>query len=128
MVTQLDTMYLGTQGIDAKYIPTKIQQREVKALIDSGTLSNFMSKETTECLGVKQRLIVPITASRADRKQFRTKVLETTEPVCIRIGGHAEWISFYILETSLVQVILGRSWLELYQPEVDWKTFQPRFT
>ena len=83
-------MYLGMQGIDAKYISTIIQQTEVKALIDSGASSNFMSKETTGRLGIKQQVIVSVTASKADRRQFQNKVLETIEPVYIRIEGYAK--------------------------------------
>lgn len=89
-VTRLDTIYLGMQGIDTKYVSTTIQQTEVKALIDLGASNNFISKETTKCLRVKQQCIVLVTASRADGKQFRDRVLETIEPVYIRIGGHAE--------------------------------------
>ena len=81
---------MDIQGIDTKYIPTTIQQKKIKALINSGASSNFISKETTGHLEIKQQLIVLVTASRADRKQFQTKVLETTELVYIRIRGYTE--------------------------------------
>ena len=86
----MDTIYLGIQDIDTKYIPTIIQQTEVKTLIDSGASNNFISKETIEYLGIKQQLIILITASRADRKQFQNKVLETTKLVYIKIERYTK--------------------------------------
>jgi hypothetical protein len=107
----LDTTVLGIQGVAARLVPIQIKNQETKVLIDSGASGNFVSKEEATWLGLRLVQIVPVEASRADRKAFQRQARDITYsilPETIIIGIYQEVITFYILYKSAVPIILKR--------------------
>jgi hypothetical protein len=43
------------------------------------------------------------------------------------IGEYSKPISFFIIEIARFDVILGKAWLKLYNPDVDWEYDQIHF-
>ncbi|MGL5597604.1 MAG: hypothetical protein ACRDDA_05695, partial [Aeromonas sp.] len=44
-------------------------------------------------------------------------------PLLMRVGNlHSETVTLMILEHSTTEVVLGRLWLELHNPCIDWST------
>jgi hypothetical protein len=102
---------LGIQGIAARLVPTYIRNQETKVLINSGASGNFVSKEEATRLGLYLVQIVPVEASRADRKAFQGQARDITYsilPETIIIGIYQEVVTFYIFYKSAVLIILGR--------------------
>jgi hypothetical protein len=121
---------LGTQGVAARLVPTRIKNQETRALIDSGASGNFVSKEEATRLGLRLVRIAPVEASGADGEAFQGQgrdITYSTLPETMMIGTHQEVVTFYVLHKSAAPIILGRSWLKKHEPTIDWKTFQPTF-
>jgi hypothetical protein len=107
----LDTTVLGIQGIAVRLVLILIKNQETKVLIDSGTSGNFVSKEEATRLGLQLVQIVPVEASRADRKAFQRQARDIAYSIfseTIIIGIYQEVVTFYILYKSAVPIILGR--------------------
>lgn len=93
-----------------------------KALIDSGAAVNFISqsflntlqmcrKVNSQHLRINNILRQPM---GGDRVCFHS-------PIFLLIGeSHQEVIAFWALEGSTSDIILGRPWLKLHQPYIDW--------
>jgi hypothetical protein len=102
---------LGIQGIAVQLVPIYIKNQETKVLIDSGTLGNFISREEATRLGLYLVRIVPVEASRTDRKAFQGQARNITYsilPETIIISIYQEVVIFYIFYKSAVPIILGR--------------------
>jgi predicted aspartyl protease len=69
---------LGIQGIAVPLVPIYIKNQETKVLIDSGASGNFISKEEATRLGLPLVQIIPVEASRADRKAFQEEARDIT--------------------------------------------------
>ena len=44
--------------------------------------------------------------------------------ICVDLGDHVEFLDFFILDLPKYDVILGKSWLDRWNPVVDWKKNQ----
>ncbi|KAL0192201.1 hypothetical protein M9458_010497, partial [Cirrhinus mrigala] len=95
----------------------------VSALIDSGSSGNFIS---TKCLKELQlprhrhHQIYSVTTIKG--KPLGRGVVRHSSPfITMQIGlFHSEDLRFLVLEDSTVDIILGRPWLQLHQPEIRW--------
>jgi hypothetical protein len=107
----LDTTVLGIQGIAVQLVLIYIKNQETKVLIDSGTSGNFISKEEATRLSLYLAGIIPVEASRADRKAFQGQARDIAYSIFLEtiiIGIYQEVVIFYILYKSAVPIILGR--------------------
>ena len=44
--------------------------------------------------------------------------------ICVDLGEHVEYLDFFILDLPKYDVILGKSWLDRWNPLIDWKKNQ----
>ncbi|XP_023806908.1 uncharacterized protein LOC105356774 isoform X2 [Oryzias latipes] len=91
-------------------------------LIDSGADSNFMSEEIVNKWGVN---VFP------QQKHLSVKAIDghvitnshlVTEPLKMQMDNHFEFIRFHVLKNTDINVILGLSWLQQHNPQVDWRS------
>jgi hypothetical protein len=54
-------------------------------------------------------------------------VTHETAPLKVKFGNHSSSIIFNIIRTPSVPIILGLSWLERYNPHIDWKSWNIEF-
>ncbi|KAL0177369.1 hypothetical protein M9458_026263, partial [Cirrhinus mrigala] len=95
----------------------------VSALIDSGSSGNFIS---TKCLRElhlprhRHHQIYSVTTIQG--KPLGRGVVRYSSPfITLQIGlFHHEDLRFLVLEDSTVDIILGRPWLQVHQPEIHW--------
>jgi hypothetical protein len=102
---------LGIQGIAVQLVPIYIKNQETKVLIDSGVSENFVSREEATWLGLYLVQIVPVEASRADRKAFQRQAKDITYSIFLEtiiISIYQEVVTFYILYKSAIPIILGQ--------------------
>ncbi|XP_067230540.1 rhomboid-related protein 3 isoform X1 [Chanodichthys erythropterus] len=97
----------------------------VVALLDSGSAGNFISGALCRHLGIKTSpspisyQVHSITGKPLSRKTIR----RVTGPLQLHVGiFHTESIHLLVLEESTADVVLGRPWLELHNPNISWRT------
>ncbi|KAL0151693.1 hypothetical protein M9458_052992 [Cirrhinus mrigala] len=97
----------------------------VSALIDSGSSGNFIS---TKCLKELQlprhrhHQIYSVTTIQG-KPLGRGVVCHSSPFITMQIGlFHSEDLRFLVLEDS-TDIILGRPWLQIHQPEIRWDPF-----
>ncbi|MGL5590111.1 MAG: retropepsin-like aspartic protease [Aeromonas veronii] len=97
----------------------------VVALLDSGSAGNFISGTLCRQLNLKispsptSYQIHSITGKPLSRRHIRHCV----GPLQLSIGIlHTEHIHLLVLEESTADVVLGRPWLELHNPNISWRT------
>lgn len=94
----------------------------VQALIDSGADQSFIRTTLAHELGISLiALDTPMVTKALNGTHF-CSITYVTEPVILRVSGnHVETISFYAMDNSLDDLVLGLPWLQLHNPQVNWK-------
>ncbi|KAF5895380.1 Transposon Tf2-6 polyprotein, partial [Clarias magur] len=95
-----------------------------KALLDSGSAGNFISRTLCRQLKVPLELrSVPIQiCCVTGAPPAGGLVRYITPPLRMQVGWlHEEKIRFLVLEKSTSDVILGRPWLTLHDPILSWQ-------
>ncbi|KAH9263788.1 hypothetical protein BASA83_012767 [Batrachochytrium salamandrivorans] len=89
--------------------------------IDCGADDVFMDAELADRLNIPLvKIPVPIKLHLAD-EDSSSMITHRTLPLQLHIGRHVETIGFYV--TSLCHgIILGYSWLERHNPQVNWES------
>ncbi|KAI2645969.1 Transposon Tf2-6 polyprotein [Labeo rohita] len=92
-----------------------------KALLESGAEDNFMDWNFARLLHVP---ITPLTLKisvNALNGQSLPCITHTTAPITmITSGNHKEELTFLLITSPLVLVVLGHPWLVHHNPKVDW--------
>ena len=104
---------------------------KAKALLDSGASACFIDKDFAE----KHNLPLvtkksPVRVEVIDgRPLVSGDVTEETKPLDAFIENHQSTIVFNVIKSPSNPVVLGLSWLDRYNPDIDWNarklTFQP---
>jgi hypothetical protein len=108
-------------------IPLKIDFHphsiKVKALLDSGASACFIDKNLVK------RHNLPIVLKKSPvavevidgRPLISGDVTHETKPLDIILEGHRSTIVFNIISSPSNPLVLGLSWLEMINPDIDWK-------
>uniref|UniRef100_A0A3B3I5Q0 Ty3 transposon capsid-like protein domain-containing protein n=1 Tax=Oryzias latipes TaxID=8090 RepID=A0A3B3I5Q0_ORYLA len=97
--------------------------RSVAALIDSGAEGNFINKELAIEAGPALIPLDPCLKVSAANGQPLTVIQHQTAPVNLSFSGnHHETLQFYVFQATSCQIILGRPWLCLHNPHIDWQS------
>ena len=92
----------------------------VKFLIDSGASECFVDTAFTEKIGIK-------TVKRKEKLQIYLAdgTVRVSQQIvqqgCVSIGEHAEFLDFSVLKLPKYDAILGKAWLDRWNPAIDWK-------
>ncbi len=97
----------------------------IHALIDSGSAGNFISGNLCRQLKIhttansKVYQVQSITGRALSRHDVRL----ITEPITLHIGNlHEEDIKLLVLEEANTDIILGRPWFVLHEPQISCRT------
>ena len=109
----------------AKFQPVVIccnnSQSETQALIDSGADANFIDANLAQQFNIPVTSVEKPCQARALDGRSIGLVTQSTVPIKLRVSGnHCETISLHIINSPHVPVILGRPWLALHNPTIDW--------
>jgi hypothetical protein len=107
----------------------QLQGKPVTAMIDSGASGNFITQDTVE------RNQLP---TQRKNQAYRLRVVDgtttqgtvdtETQLITTAVMTHREVIRFDVLEHANYPVILGKPWLRLHNPTINWRTHTIQFT
>jgi hypothetical protein len=105
---------------------------KIHALLDSEASACFIDKDFVNCY--KLSMVTkkhPIPLEIIDGRPLVSRhVIHETAPIDIVKEGHYSIIAFNIIKSPSNPVVIGLSWLNKYNPAIDWKIqrliFQPR--
>ena len=92
----------------------------VKFLIDSGATDCFVSTAFVEDKGLvlnKRKDKVKINLADGTTRVSKTYVKQA----CISFEEHMEFIDFTVINIPQYEAILGKSWLDRWNPAINWK-------
>ena len=92
----------------------------VKFLIDSGASDCFVSSEFVRVHGLKTvKTKEKLKIYLADGSVRVTG--ECVQQVCVSFGEHTEFLDLQVLKLPKYEVILGKFWLDRWNPQINWK-------
>jgi RNase H-like domain found in reverse transcriptase/Reverse transcriptase (RNA-dependent DNA polymerase)/Integrase zinc binding domain/Chromo (CHRromatin Organisation MOdifier) domain/gag-polyprotein putative aspartyl protease len=100
------------------YYDGRVNGHEVKVLVDSGSMGNYISSETARNLKLKtsvvegQNLIFAGGGTKWCNKEARS--------VKLYLGPHREYLHLRVAPLPHHDIILGKPWLNRWNPEIDW--------
>jgi transposase InsO family protein len=93
------------------------------ALIDCGASGRFLSKKFVERNKLTSRTLSrPIPVYNVDGTLNEGGAITEVVDLILRYEGHTERATFAVTNLGRQDVILGFTWLEEHNPEIDWKT------
>ena len=124
MIAPVFTSGSGTNSIR---LPILIQKQDGKiigtnALIDSGAMGCFISKDTVQRLGLPiQKLDQTVRAQNMNGTLNKSGSVKYKTNIVLDYGGVREYQDLFILNCGKDKVILGLSQLWAINPEINWK-------
>jgi hypothetical protein len=105
-------------------LPIAVEGKPMKALLDSGSAINLISREAVLRAGLKTTLKeTPVVIHVANGKRMPGQPDITHETIAnIRIGRRQMKVTLDVTSLAGKDVILGFPWLREHNPRVDWKT------
>ena len=92
----------------------------VKYLIDSGASDCFVSTEFVTEHGLKTtKTKEKLKIHLADGSVRVTN--DCVKQVCVSFGEHAEFLDLQVMKLPKYEVILGKFWLDRWNPQINWK-------
>lgn len=129
--THIDQITLGAiqrkNGIKLT-INATIMGHEATVWIDTGATANYISTDFVNSTQVPCKMkTTPIELYNAEGKKFSYNngiVDKETDHLEVRIQGRTASLQFDLLPINKFDAILGLTWLQLYNPIIDWGTGQ----
>nr|PNR30611.1 hypothetical protein PHYPA_026927 [Physcomitrium patens] len=125
--TKLNLSMVTSTAVRPFAIPVTIgcdhRKHHMVALLDSGASSCFIDQKAVKELGLPVvTKLTPANVEIADGSHISSgMVTHETHPVEVVLGdGHRSLVSFNVIKSSYT-VVLGLSWLEKHNPQIDWK-------
>ena len=95
----------------------------VHYLIDSGASDCFISADFVREHGIKtEKTKEKLTIHLADGSVRVTN--DCVRQVCISFQEHTEFLDLQVIKLPKYEVILGKFWLDRWNPHIDWKNNQ----
>ena len=102
---------------------------KVNALLDSGASTCFIDKDFAE--RHKLPLVTkkcPVSVEVIDSRSLVSRdVTQETKALDIYIDQHRNTVVFNVIKSPSNPMILGLSWLDRYNPDIDWKKRKVEF-
>ena len=107
-------------GVVLLSVDGQVSDIPVRFLIDSGASECFISQSVVEANGLlvrksPERLKVHLADGSARSSN------QCVKQACVNFGEHAEFLDFHVMKLPKYDAILGKSWLDRWNPEIDWK-------
>jgi len=95
----------------------------IHTLVDSGATGVFIDWEYVKSNQIPtKKLSTPIPVRNVDGTANTAGAITEVAELILRYNGHSERALFCITGLGSQNLILGHTWLQEHNPEVDWKT------
>ena len=102
---------------------------DVNALLDSSATGMFIDKKFVEGNRIAMReLERPIRVYNVDGTLNQGGSITHEVTLMLSHGGHKEKATFEVCDLGKSTVIIGYTWLQKHNPEINWKTGDVKFT
>jgi len=99
------------------------EMHSVKALLDSGATGNFIDRDFVRTKGINTRsLSHPIPVYNVDGSSNEAGQISKVVDVVLRYKTHSERTLLAVSNLGKQNMILGYTWLNDHNPEVNWQT------
>src|SRR6201747_2406147 len=124
MFSEVSEVYAGNKQ-DHFYLPVtlkgKNKEAEVKALVDSGASSLFISERFVKDKQVQtKQLRRALPVRNIDGTYNKAGSIKSYAELGLKIGDHEENVAFLISDLGSDDIIIGIDWLRYHNPEIDW--------
>jgi hypothetical protein len=103
------------------YLNSLFKRAETSALLDSGTMENFINPDYARELKLPiEELIEPCKVFNVDRTQNRHGQITHYTDLEVRTGDQTQTMHFFLTNLGEQKVILGYPWFAAVQPIIDW--------
>ena len=103
--------------------------KSLNALLDSGATGCFIDRDFVKANSMTTRtLSTPIPVHNADGTINGTGTITEVVDLILRYQNHLERTLFAVTGLGSQDLILGHSWLQKYNPEIDWATGQVKMS
>ena len=101
----------------------------VKALLDSGAMGMFMDQKMAAKYGFRlQKLERPVMVRNVDRTNNSAGAIIYQVEANVYYKGHVERMRMNVCDLGKTDIILGMTWLQAHNPEINWKTGEVKMT
>ena len=103
--------------------------KSVWALLDSGATGMFIDREYVKANRLStQTLSSPIPVRNIDRTPNEAGSVTEVVELVLRYKNHSEWAFFAVTGLGRQRVIMGHSWLQKHNLDIDWTTREVKMT
>jgi len=101
----------------------------VKALLDSGAMGMFMDQKMAAKYGFRlQKLERPVMVRNVDRTNNSAGAIIYQVEANVYYKGHVERMRMNVCDLGKTDIILGMTWLQAHNPEINWETEEVKMT
>ena len=101
----------------------------VKALLDSGAMGMFMDQKMAAKYGFRlQKLERPVMVRNVDRTNNSAGAIIYQVDANMYYKGHIERMRMNVCDLGKTDIILGMTWLQAHNPEINWETGEVKMT
>jgi len=101
----------------------------VKALLDSGAMGMFMDQKMAAKYGFRlQKLERPVMVRNVDRTNNSAGAIIYQVEANVYYKGHVERMRMNVCDLGKTDIILGMTWLQAHNPEINWETGEVKMT
>ena len=105
------------------------KQMEGKALLDSGATGLFMSRDFAKRNGIRLiKLDRPVQVKNVDGTPNKGGSITHQADLTMTYKGHQERATFEVCDLGRTELIIGSTWLNKHNPEINWQTGDVQFT
>jgi hypothetical protein len=103
------------------YLNSLFKRAETSALLDSGTMENFINPDYTRELKLPiEELMEPCKVFNVDGTQNRHRQITHYTDLEVQTGDQTQTMQFFLTNLGKQKVILGYPWFAAVQPIIDW--------
>lgn len=116
-ISQVNTVENGFSHELLQY-QGSIGNHKINVLVDGGSMGNFISNKTVQRLKLKTVSGPAHTLAFADGRT--TNCNDEVHLLDLKIGDYQDQLDFKVAPVLNHDVILGKPWLEHFNPQIDW--------
>ena len=103
---------------DLLYFDGLLEEQDVRVLIDGGSMGDFVATDLVKKRKMKTHLVDNQVLSFANGEQAPCN--KEIQGVKLQIGLYVDQVRLKVAHLPHHDVILGKPWLERYNPNIDW--------